>query len=253
MIQPIEKIKSLLSDEIVTLFGDDIINNAYNEAMKFVLNMLTEKSILESIHNVDTLLEPQWKTVTKADWEAGNFMRNRRLLKVGRKITGTTTHYEATELNFLNKDKFDNSSSIYYENNNYKPKWYVDEGNKLTIIPKDGETTPDGEIYYITMPEMGITDNASSSTFQLAGKKFSTITWLEEELIFIGIPHNARELVYIQIAINLTQNYISDFTYEEEDGEMLALIKEHLGALNAAKQENLNYVGKEYGTGIKSE
>ena len=49
MIQPIEKIKSLLSDEVVTLFGNPILNNAYDEAMKFILSILSNKSVLGAI------------------------------------------------------------------------------------------------------------------------------------------------------------------------------------------------------------
>tara|TARA_R110001583_G_scaffold38498_6_gene124415 strand:- start:2454 stop:3224 length:771 start_codon:yes stop_codon:yes gene_type:complete len=250
MIQPIEKIKSLLSDEVVTLFGNPILNNAYDEAMKFILSILSNKSVLGAIiDSKDSLnLDTQWTTSTKADWETDSFMKKRRMLKVERKIASTTTYYEGTEVNFLNEDKFNNSSSIYYENNKYKPKWYKTTSNVLAIIPKEDDgTTPDGRIYYITEPEMGVTDNIDTSTFQLAGKNLSTITDSEEDVIFIGIPHEARELVYVQIAINLIQNYMADFVHEEEDTEMVNLLNNHLQSLSLSKKEHLEYVSNKYG------
>jgi hypothetical protein len=249
MIQPIEKIKSLLSEEVVTLFGNPILNNAYDEAMKFILSILSNKSVLGAIVDSKNILnlDSQWTTSSKDKWEFNNFMKKRRMLKVERKITGTTTYYEAIEVNFLNEDKFNNSSSIYYENNPYKPKWHKTTNNALAIIPKDDSITPDGRIYYITEPEMGITDNIENSTFQLSGKNLSTITAEEEDLIFIGIPHEARELVYIQIAINLIQNYMADFVHEEEDTEMVNLLNNHLQSLTLSKKEHLDYVSNKYG------
>ena len=133
MIQPIVKIRSLLSDEVVTLFGDSVINNAYDEAMKFGLSLLTNKSILEALaDSVDSIqISTQWTTTTQTEWETAGFMRKRRMLKVERNISGTTVFYEATQVNFLNRDKFENSSSIYYENNRYKPKWKHIKKNKI--------------------------------------------------------------------------------------------------------------------------
>ena len=249
MIQPIEKIKSLLSDEVVTLFGNPILNNAYDEAMKFILSILSNQSVLGAIiDSKGVLIDTYWTTSTKADWETESFMKKRRMLKVERKIIDTTTYYEAIEVNFLNEDKFNNSSSLYYENNPYKPKWYKTTSNALAIIPKEDDgTTPDGRIYYITEPEMGITDSAQNSTFQLSGKNLSSITADEEDIIFIGIPHEARELVYIQIAINLIQNYMADFVHEEEDTEMVNLLNNHLQSLSLSKKEHLEYVSNKYG------
>jgi hypothetical protein len=183
-------------------------------------------------------------------------MKNRLMLKVERMILdsdgNTTSDYaEAKEVNFLNKEKFTNSNSIYYENNKYKPVWYTDTDNKLQILPSDvvseSEQDAKGRIYYITLPEMGVTESVLHSTFDLAGKTFSTLTQNEEDIIFIGIPHDARELVYIQMALNLVQNYLSDFVYEEEDGEMVNLLNNHLQALSLSKKENLEFVTSRYG------
>ena len=85
MIQPIEKIKSLLSEEVVTLFGNSILNNAYDEAMKFILSILSNQSVLGAIiDSKDALIDTHWTTSTKADWETNSFMKKRRMLKVER-------------------------------------------------------------------------------------------------------------------------------------------------------------------------
>ena len=94
---------------------------------------------------------------------------------------------------------------------------------------------------------MGVTDNMINSTFQLDGKNLSTISANEEDVIFIGIPHDARELVYIQIALNLIQNFMADFVHNEEDTEMVNLLNTHLQSLSLVKKENLEYISNKFG------
>ena len=49
MIAPIDKVKSLLSNDIVSLFGDDAINDVYVHTFKYVLSLMTDESILEAL------------------------------------------------------------------------------------------------------------------------------------------------------------------------------------------------------------
>ena len=53
--------------------------------------------------------------------------------------------------------------------------------------------------------------------------------------------------MYIQIAINLIQNYMADFVHEEEDTEMVNLLNNHLQSLSLSKKEHLEYVSNKYG------
>ncbi len=253
MIAPIDKIKSLLSEEIVTLFGDDVIDNSYDEAMKFVLSILSSKTLITELSTHFGETTNRWYATDSANIVLNKFLKNRRILKVEREHTADTdVYYEATELNFLNYEKFTNSSSIHYENNIYRPKWYGNASGHLKLIPS---AVTDFKVYYITFPKMGSSGGYSDGLFQthhLHGKTFSTIV-SEGQIndIFIGIPDDARELVYVQIALNLIQNYLADFVHEEEDEEMVTLLSQHTASLNASKKDNLQYVANKYGMGVK--
>ena len=252
MIAPIDKIKSLLSEEIVTLFGDDVIDNSYDEAMKFVLSILSSKTLITELSTHFGETTHQWYTDTASDIVQNKFLKNRRILKVEREHTAATdVYYEATELNFLNYEKFTNSSSIHYENNIYRPKWYGNASGHLKLIPS---AVTDFKVYYITLPKMGSSGAYSLgnlNTYQLLSKTFSNTKVGEADDILIGIPDDARELVYVQIALNLIQNYLADFVHEEEDEEMVTLLSQHTASLNASKKDNLQYVANKYGMGVK--
>ena len=103
MIAPIDKIKSLLSEEIVTLFGDDVIDNSYDEAMKFVLSILSSKTLITELSTHFGETTNRWYATDSANIVLNKFLKNRRILKVEREHTADTdVYYEATELNFLN-------------------------------------------------------------------------------------------------------------------------------------------------------
>ena len=53
MIAPIDKIKKLLNDDIVTLFGEDIINKSFVDAYRVVNNLITDENVLEALFTQD--------------------------------------------------------------------------------------------------------------------------------------------------------------------------------------------------------
>ena len=52
----------------------------------------------------------------------------------------------------------------------------------------------------------------------------------------------------MQFALNLCQYFVSDFVHEEEDNELLALIKEQAAILMAKRAEELAAVLPKYGS-----
>ena len=119
------------------------------------------------------------------------------------------------------------------------------------MLPKDvvlgSDVLPKGNIYWLTFPDFNTSDSNLEFTFDLATKNFSEITKDTESTLFYGIPSGAKELVYIEMALNLLHNYMADFVYNEEDTELVGLLKDHAASLLAKKNEELNYVLPKYG------
>lgn len=261
MIAPIDKIKSLLNDDIVSLFGDDVINNAYTEAFKSVIGLIADEFILEDLTNSGLRLQA-FHTSHSSDVSAdavynkANFTDNRRILSVLRKNSSGTefddVYYEAVKIpTVLGQTKASNLNSIYYENDRWNPKYYIDEDGGIEILPLNNPSgasiNPKAKIFNITFPDFNqAPSNNFNYTFTLSGKNFSTITKSEESNLFYGIPGGAKELVYTEMALNLVQNYMADFVYDEEDQELVALAKEHAAALLQKKQEQMNFVLPKY-------
>jgi hypothetical protein len=261
MIAPIEKIKSLLNDDIVSLFGDDVINNAYIESYKSVIELISDEFILEDLSNAG-LERAQFFTQhsTNVDSDAiyskTGFTDGRKILSVLRKNTVGTgydnKYYEALKIpTILGQNKATNSNSVYYENDRWNPKYYNDEYGKIIILPKNltdsGTRLAQSTVYFISFPDFNQAPNDNFKyTFDLNGKNFSTIGKTDEGTLFYGIPGGAKELVYIQMALNLVQNYMADFIYDEEDQELVNLAKEHTAALLVKKQDELKIVIPKY-------
>ena len=261
MIAPIDKIKSLLNDDIVSLFGDDVINNAYLEAYKSTLALISDEFVLEDLSN-SSLERKQYFTThsnnTNSDalYSTVNFADNRRLLSVARKNTHGDDYdgiyYEAIKIPTIHgKTKAVNVSSIFYENDRWNPKYYIDEYGKIVILPLNyialQETHPQAQLFFITFPDFNQAAHSSLEyTFSLVGKNFSTVGKLEEGTLFYGIPGGAKELFYTDMALNLLQNYMADFIYDEEDQELVNLAKDHAAALLQKKQDQVNFVALKY-------
>ena len=262
MIAPIDKIKGLLNEDIVSLFGNDIINNSYIEAYKIVSAIIADEYVIESLSN-SGLSRAQYilNHISNNDAEAVyndlNFSENRRVLSVMRKNTyGTPVddiYYTALKIPYeIGSTQADNPNSIYYENDKYNPKYYFTDLGRMEIIPKNtftstGEKLPQAKILFLTFPDFNTApaDNFRY-TFELNGLDFSSITKDNEKILFYGIPGGAKELVYVQMALNLLQNYMSDFTFDEEDVELVSLAKEYATVLTLKKQEELEFIMPKY-------
>ena len=263
MIQPIEKIKSLLSNDIVTLFSKEVLNVAYINAYKIVNSLITDDACLDSLYdsNLETgkYVSSHTSSVnSEAPWYRENFNRNRRILLVERKneigdvaLDNDGLFHKCIKLKSTGIQQATNPKSIYYENDKYSPKYYHETGGQIIILPHDvvleADVFPRGRIFWLTYPDFNFSDSELYFTFDLAGKNFSEITLDQEEILFYGIPIGAKELLYIEMALNLLHNYMADFVYSEEDTELVGLLKEHAVSLLSKKNEELNYVLPKYG------
>jgi len=261
MITPINKIKSLLNEDIVSLFGDEVINNAYIEAYRLTLGLISNDAILESLLNSGLSVNRYYTThTTTSDNDAGYFKKGfgegRKILSVLRKNSDGTdsddVYYRADKIPSLHGEtRADNINSIYYENDRWNPKYYIQSSGSIVILPKDstfsGEVLPKAKIYWITFPDFSQSQSEDLEyTFNLTNKNFSTMTINEEGDLFYGIPSGAKELVYTEMALNLVQNYIADFVYDEEDTELLSLAQEHTSMLMAKKKQLIDFVIPNY-------
>ena len=247
MIKPIDKITSLVSNDLVSLFGDDVINNAFEESWKTTLGILTDESVYDSIVNSD--LPSRAYSVENTQglsiFLENNFLKNKRLISVERLLANTTNYYPAKTLDSLKALNLAlNPDSIHYENNKFLPQ------DSTTIGEETTYAHPKGRVYWINMLKFN-ENSGIYGTFNLLGKDFSSIDALAEHTIFYGIPDDAKELVYMQTAINLIQNYMADFVYEEEDTELTTLLASQMAALNASKQEQFKYVLAKYGGDVQ--
>ena len=100
----------------------------------------------------------------------------------------------------------------------------------------------------MTFPRFGEQDK-HSDTHRLRSSKFSDIQRENEHILFYGIPIQARELVYIQMALNLIQYYMSDFVHEEEDTELSNLLASQVVSLDKDRKEHLQFIVTKFGTG----
>lgn len=263
MIKPIDKITSLVSNDLISLFGDSVINNSFEEAWKTTLGILTDDAIHDSL--VNTTLNSRYYMLEDSQgvssWLIDGFTKDKRLISVERQILNSSpaVYYPARSLDSLKAYNLAlNSDSIYYENNKYLPRYFTTTGGQLNIIPKDaisseGGTTynhPKARIFWISMLKFN-QNGGFYGTFDLTGKNLSDIDEAAEDTIFYGIPTDAKELVYLQTAINLIQNYMADFVHEEEDTELTTLLASQIASLNSAKQEQYKYILAKYGGDVQ--
>ena len=261
MIAPIDKIKSLLNEDIVSLFGEDVINNAYIEAYRSIIGLIANEFVLEDLANsglrrTNYFTSHSSNVNSDALYNTANFADNRRLLSVLRKNTSgdnfDSVFYEATKIPTIHgKNKANNMNSIFYENDRWNPKYFIDEYGKVEILPQNyglsGETHAQAQIFFITFPDFNASfDSNLTYTFDLNGKNFSTIGKNEEDTLFYGIPGGAKELLYVEMTLNLLQNYMADFIYDEEDKELVDLAKEHGAALTIKKTQQVEFVLSKY-------
>ena len=251
MIAPIDKIKKLTTDDVQTLFGEDILNSCFEEAFKFVNNLLTDNSVLEAILASDLIIIRYLQAVKNVGsvpgrtpgWNDDDFLKNRRILYVNREVGELDIYLEASKLpSNTSSTHAAIDGSIFYENDEYTPKYYVADSGKIEVLPD----ATDVRVYYMTYPRFGETD-IHNDTHQLSSVNFSDISKNSEHTLFYGIPIEAKELVYIQMALNLIQYYMSDFVHEEEDIELSNLLANQVVSLDKDRKEYLQFVVSKFG------
>ena len=248
MIAPIEKIKSLTTEDVQTLFGEDVLNVAFEEAFKFVNSLITDNACYEALVSSASLSDG-YKTIlknistgNKLGWNDDDFLRNRRILYVNRRLSGSTYISASKIAANISTTNATVDGSIYYENDNYNPKYYSTDTGALEILPDASAAI----IYFMTYPRFG-ESNRYNDTHQLYNVNFSDVPKEAEVTLFYGIPTQARELVYIQMALNLIQYYMSDFVHEEEDTELSNLLGAQVVSLDRDKKEHLQFVVSSFG------
>ena len=138
MIAPIDKLKSLLSNDIVSLFGDDAINDVYIHTFKYVLSLMTDESVIQalaqtSLTSINLYTPHASDTDTDVTYSKINFTKDRRILKVERKHTNGASvdnvFYECRKVDTLlgKSGKLVNNHSIHFSNDKWDPVYYVDE------------------------------------------------------------------------------------------------------------------------------
>jgi len=256
MIAPIDKIKSLTTDDVQNLFGDDILNSCFEEAYKFINSLISDNHCYEALVATD-LPSTRYRIDTAVGvgltkgWNDDQFLRNRRILYVNRRILDSSPdiHIEASKIDPNNsKTSTTVSGSIYYEDDPYAPKYYSTNEGKLQIIPLDTSANPVAEVYFLTYPVFGEND-IYNDTHKLELHNFASISKTSEHMLFYGVPKQAKELIYLQMALNLIQYYMSNFVHDDEDTELSALLASQVAALDRDRKEQLQFVVTSFGTG----
>ena len=88
---PIDKIKSLLSSDVTSLFSDDILNDAYINAYKTINALMSDEACLDSLFNSGLSADKYqtnhstWTDNADVVYSKSKFNEGRRLLSVERK------------------------------------------------------------------------------------------------------------------------------------------------------------------------
>jgi len=260
---PIEKIKSLLSNDVTSLFSDDLINNAYIVSFKSINSLISDEACLDALFDsgIDiTKYVTNHASYTSDDavvYSKSGFKEGRRILNVERRNTlgsgADSLYYQCRRISSQKGLSYmiNNTASIHYENDRFKPIYFTNDTGGVLIKPDNvvlgTSQHPIGRVYWLSFPtfEQRTDISTFTYTFDLGGKNFTEI--VDENTLFYGIPHEAIHLTYVEICLNLLQMYMADFVHEEEDTELVTLLKEHVTALLAKKNEELNLVLPKYG------
>ena len=263
MIAPIEKLKSLLNNDIISLLGNDLINDSYIQSYKAVCFLMTDDACLNALFSSDldaTKYQTNHTTDTDTDcvYSSSNWTEERRILSAERKNdlgdSSDNVFYKCTRVSSQKGESalIKNENSIYYENDKWNPKYFYNTNGGLNIVPKNiviSPKEPRGRVFWLTYPTFESSLHVSNFvfTFDLGGMNFSSITKAQESILFYGLPIETKELVYIEMALSLIQVYMADFVHDEEDTELVALIKEQASSLLAKKNMELNVILPKYG------
>jgi len=250
---PIEYMQFLLGEEIFTLFGDSMLNEAFESAFKIVSEVIEDSVILENLGHSNSYSQ----TVSDKYGEQG-FAYEKRILRVLRQNTtaedttaSTQYYYPCRKISQYNDNAF-NPNSIYYENDPFDPIWYIADSGGIKIAPLDASAQPIGKVYYMSYPKFGIgVDIDTTITHDLgpaSGRQnFSLIGASDEDYLFFGIPENVRTAVYLTTAINLASGYLSNHVQDDEDVELVQLLTSQLEWLAGKKGAEMKMLLQMYG------
>tara|TARA_R110000824_G_scaffold165721_1_gene342307 strand:- start:273 stop:1154 length:882 start_codon:yes stop_codon:yes gene_type:complete len=250
---PIVYMQFLLGEEIFTLFGDAMLNEAFESSFKHISEIITESVLLENLGNA------QMTSVTNnAVINNATFSYEKRILKVLRQnttaedTTADVQYYWACRKVTQPLDNNINPHSIYFENDPFSPTWYINTNGGIHILPKDSSAEPVGKVYFLSFPKFGVgKEDDPNITHDLGNTSgfhnFSLIGATDEEEIFIGLPIEAREAVYLAMATNLVFGFLSNHVQDDEDSELVSLLNIQQDFLGKKLQVELERISKQFG------
>ena len=250
---PIEYIQFLLGEELFSLFGDLMLNEAFESAFKSISEIIEDSVILENLGNSNSYVE----SVT-ATFNAKAFSYEKRILKVLRQNTtdedsdGTDQYYYTCRKVVNHLDNTYNPHSIYYVNDSFDPTYFINTDGGIEIRPKDASAQPVGKVYYMSFPKFGVGVGVDSGITHDLGEmsgmsNFSLINASNESEIFHGLPVQAREAVYLVMAINLCYGLLSNHIQDDEDEELVALLNSQIEYLVKKSEVEIKRIAEQYG------
>jgi hypothetical protein len=250
---PIEYIQFLLGQDIFTLFGDTMLNEAFESAFQTVSEFIGDNIILENLGESNSYSE-----TSDAIYNAQGFSYGKRILRVLREnhndeaTDNTNYYYPCRKINQYNDNTF-NPNSIYYENDPFDPIWYVADNGGIKIGPLQSSSQPTGKVYYMSFPKFGVgKEDDANITHDLGSTSgwhnFSLISSMDEDEIFHGLPTEARVLVYLDTALNLCMGYMSNYVQDDEDTELVSLLNSQVEYLTAKRSAELQRVVGQFGS-----
>lgn len=254
---PISYIQFLIGENIFDIFGDKMLNDSFERAFLEISSFIKDDVILENLTETT-----RYYLTNSATYGATGFMNtySKRILKVLRQNTEDedTTNNDQYYYNARKRQNLDgqaiNPNSIYYENDPFNPVWYIHDTGALKIIPLDSSAQPVGKVYYMTYPIFGLGPEIDSHiTHSLAEQSglqnFSLVDSERERELFIGIPKECRNGIYLTMAVNLIDGYLSNNVQEEEDIELVTLLKSQAEWLTMNKIKEINMIKVNFGDG----
>lgn len=252
---PIAYIQFILGEDIFNLFGDKMLNVAFENSFIEVSDLILDANILDNLTESST-----WYTDVQATYGAAGFFDDypKRILKVVRQNNASEDSV-GSEQNFYNARKIinlDNQAtnyySIYYENDPFNPAWFVTNNGGINIIPKQSSSHPTGKVYYMSYPKFGIgLELDANQTHDLGTRSgfqnFSLVSSNNEREIFFGVPVDARKAIYYSMCLSLVDGYLSNFVQEDEDGELVTLLKSQSESFNFTKVTEMKKIAMKYG------
>ena len=250
---PIEYLKFILSDAVFDMFGDVVVNNAFEESFREISDLILDDIILDNLYLRYSITE-------NSIFNDGAFtsIYKKRILKVARQNTtdedtvGNAQYYYDCRKVFNYDSQVVNPNSLYFENDPVNPAWYINSTGGINILPQNSSSEPTGKVYYMSFPRFGVgTSLDSYQTHNLdetsGMQNFVLIDASDEKEIFYGIPDDCRKAVYITMALNLIEGYLSDFIHDDEDLELVQLLTQQSTVLSGIKALLINNVRSKYG------